>query len=215
MGSLAPVAFDIETSGLEPGAVVTVAGLAFELGHVVMLNAAGRPVNRDALQTRLTTQTPHRIDLRVCQSESELLTTLGEMSDEHINTGGQYLTAYHGETWKGGFDLPFLRTACVTHDVQWPFPDMAYADMYEVIDRFNTNDTNDLVGAYDQLIGSETCDPFTDSKEAVDAFHDGDWDALLRHNIADIHRTRELAVLAGRYVPKSDFRMKNLAPPIH
>lgn len=214
MGSLAPVAFDIETSGLEPGAVITVAGLAFELGHVVVLNTAERPVDADTLETRLTTQSSHQIDLRACQSESELLTTLGEVSNEHINTDGHYLTAYHGETWNGGFDLPFLRTSCVTHDAQWPFPDMAYADMYGVIDRFNTNDTKDLVGVYDQLIGDETCDPFTESSEAVDAFHGGDWDSLLLHNIADIHRTRELAVLAGRYVPKSDFRMKNLTPPV-
>ena len=59
MGSLAPVAFDIETSGLEPGAVITVAGLAFELGHVVVLNTAGRPVDADTLETRLTTQSSH------------------------------------------------------------------------------------------------------------------------------------------------------------
>ncbi|WP_262181612.1 hypothetical protein [Haloarcula laminariae] len=36
MGDLAPTAFDIETSGLEPGSVITVAGLAFELGEVLL-----------------------------------------------------------------------------------------------------------------------------------------------------------------------------------
>lgn len=213
MGSLAPIAFDIETSGLEPGAVITIAGLAFELGHVVIVNTGGRSVDTAALETRVTTRSSHQIDLRVCQSESALLTALGEASEEHIDTDGQYLTAYHGETWKGGFDLPFLRTSCAAHNADWPFPEMAYADMLDVINRFNTNDTNDLVGVYEQLVGDETCDPFTDSGEAVDAFHDGDWTALLLHNIADIQRTRELAVLAGRYVPKSDFRMKNLTPP--
>jgi hypothetical protein len=136
------------------------------------------------------------------------------VSEDHIDGDGNYLTAYNGETWNGGFDLPFLRTSCVKHNVEWPFPDMAYADMFSVIDRFNTNDTNDLVGVYDQLIGGDTCDPFSDSSKAVDAFHNNNWDSLLLHNIADIHRTRELAVLAGRYVPKSDFSMKNLSPPI-
>jgi hypothetical protein len=133
--------------------------------------------------------------------------------EAHIDTDAHYLTAYHGETWNGGFDLPFLRSACVECDVPWPFPDMAYADMLDVVDRFDTNDTRDLVGVYDQLIGGETCDPFDDSEAAVTAFNNGEWESLLRHNLADIHRTRELAVLAGEYVPKSDFRMKNLAPP--
>jgi len=63
------------------------------------------------------------------------------------------------------------------------------------------------------LIGNETCDPFEDSGVAVEAFRDRDWEPLLLHNLADIIRTRELAMLAGRYVAKSDFGMKNLDPP--
>lgn len=213
MGDLAPTAFDIETSGLEPGSVITVAGLAFELGEVLLLNTAGRLADREKLEDQLTTHSAGRVDLRVCETEYELLNALAEVSNEQINTDAHYLTAYHGETWKGGFDLPFLRTACVSRDVPWPFPDMAYADMVDVVGRFNTNDTRDLVGVYDQLIGEETCDPFTDSGEAVDAFENGEWESLLLHNLADIQRTRELAVVAGEYVPKSDFRMKNLSPP--
>jgi hypothetical protein len=71
----------------------------------------------------------------------------------------------------------------------------------------------DLVGVYDALIGEETCDPFEDSAAAVDAFESGDWLPLLEHNLADIQRTRELADLAVRFVARSDFKMKNLAPP--
>ena len=41
----------------------------------------------------------------------------------------------------------------------------------------------------------------------------GDWLPLLKHNLADIQRTRELADLAGRFVARSDFNMKNLEPP--
>lgn len=213
MGDLAPIAFDIETSGLEPGSVITVAGLAFELGEVILLNTADRPVDTDELETRLNTHSAGRVQLTACEDEHALLTTLAEVSGEHINTDAHYLTAYHGETWKGGFDLPFVRTACVARGVPWPFPDMAYADMLDVVNRFDTDDTRDLVGVYDHLIGEETCDPFSDSEEAVDAFENGEWESLLLHNLADIQRTRELAVLAGEYVPKSDFRMKNLSPP--
>jgi uncharacterized protein YprB with RNaseH-like and TPR domain len=213
MGDLAPIAFDIETNGLGPGSIITVAGLAFELGDVVLLNTAGRAVDEADLEARLSTYADGRVNLRTCKSERELLTVLADVCGAHIDTDAHYLTAYHGETWNGGFDLPFLRSACVECDVPWPFPDMAYADILDVVDRFETDDTRDLVGVYDQLIGEETCDPFDDSEAAITTFNNGEWDPLLRHNLADIHRTRELAVLAGEYVPKSDFRMKNLAPP--
>jgi len=213
MGDLAPIAFDIETSGLEPGSVITVAGLAFELGEVILLNTGDRAVDVAELETRLSRHSTGRVDLKDCENEHALLTVLAEVSTDQIDTDAHYLTAYHGETWNGGFDLPFLRTSCVACGVPWPFPDMAYADMLDVVDRFETDEKRDLVGVYDYLIGEETCDPFTDSGKAVDAFENGEWESLLLHNLADIQRTRELAVLAGEYVPKSDFRMKNLTPP--
>ena len=97
--------------------------------------------------------------------------------------------------------------------MDWPFGDVAYADMMQIVDRFDTNDQSDLVGVYDALIGDQTCDPFDDSATAVDAFENGDWLPLLEHNLADIQRTRKLADLAARFVPKSDFSMKNLEPP--
>ena len=213
MGDLAPIAFDIETNGLGPGADITVAGFALELGDILLLNTAGRVADEDYLETRLAAHVDGRVNLSVYESERDLLTVLADVCDAHIDTDAHYLTAYHGETWNGGFDLPFLRSACVERGVPWPFPDMAYADMLDVVDRFATDDTRDLVGVYDQLIGEETCDPFDDSEAAVDAFNDCEWESLLRHNLADIHRTRKIALLAGEYVPKSDFRMKNLAPP--
>ncbi len=36
MGALDPIAFDIETSGLEPGSVITVAGLATDMGACIV-----------------------------------------------------------------------------------------------------------------------------------------------------------------------------------
>jgi hypothetical protein len=54
---------------------------------------------------------------------------------------------------------------------------------------------------------------FEDSAAAVTVFKDGEWLSLLKHNLADIQRTRELADLASRFIPKPDFSMKNLAPP--
>ena len=39
---LDPIAFDIETSGLDEDAVITVAGFAHELGESIILNVDGR-----------------------------------------------------------------------------------------------------------------------------------------------------------------------------
>jgi uncharacterized protein YprB with RNaseH-like and TPR domain len=213
MGDLKPVAFDIETSGFDSDSVITVAGLAHQLGEFLIVNTDGQRVDQTDLNRAMEAHSGQHLDLAVCPSEQALLGTLREIGEDHLDGDRHYLTAFNGETWNGGFDLPFVRTACVSNDVAWPFPDMAYADMFDIVDRFNTDDVCDLVGVYDQLIGEETCDPFDKSSEAVDAFENGDWESLLCHNLADIRRTRELAVLAGEYVAQSDFRMKNLNPP--
>lgn len=69
--------------------------------------------------------------------------------------------------------------------MDWPFGDLAYADMMELVDRFDTQDQRDLVGVYDYLLGNETCDPFK-SGAAVEAFEAAEWLPLLEHNLADI-----------------------------
>jgi len=213
MGNLTPIAFDIETSGLDEDAIITVVGFAHGVGEKLILNTAGRPANSTELEHALREHSAGSVDLTVTPDEQTLLTALKTFADSHLDDDRHYLTAYHGETWNGGFDLPFLRTACVKHNAEWPFPNLAYADMLDVINRFNTNETTDLVGVYDQLIGKDSCDAFEDSESAVDTFDNGEWEQLLLHNLADIQRPQELTALAGRYVPQSDFRMKNLSPP--
>ena len=42
MSQLDPIAFDIETSGFDPDAVITVAGFAHSLGESLILNVDGR-----------------------------------------------------------------------------------------------------------------------------------------------------------------------------
>jgi uncharacterized protein YprB with RNaseH-like and TPR domain len=213
MGDLSPVAFDIETSGLSQEAIITVAGFSHELGNWLVLNTAGAPADTTRLRTSLQEYSDARVQLEVVATEAALLEAVVEFATERLDDDNHYLTAYNGETWNGGFDLPFLRSACLRNDVAWPFDDMAYADTMEAVQRINTGDETDLEGVYDALVGSETCDPFEDSSAAVRAFESEDWLPLLRHNLADIERTRELADLAGRVVPRSDFSMKNLAPP--
>lgn len=213
MASLEPVAFDIETSGLGGDAVITVAGFAHSLGAFQVLNTDGQDVNRERLSSSYNHACDGTLQLRTVHDERALLQTVSTFVADRLDGDRHYLTAYNGETWNGGFDLPFCRTRYHHHGIRWPFDDIAYADMMAVTDRFDTDDNRDLVGVYDELIGDDTCDPFDDSGKAVTAFDDANWEPLLRHNLADIQRTRELAVLAGQFVPQSDFKMKNLAPP--
>jgi hypothetical protein len=112
-------------------------------------------------------------------------------------------------TRKLGFELRVDRLSEFL-GLQWPVLDQEFEDTN---DRFDTHDHSDLIGVYETLIGTETCDPFEDSAEAVDAYNEGAWLPLLKHNLADIQRTRELAELAGQFVARSDFKMKNLSPP--
>jgi uncharacterized protein YprB with RNaseH-like and TPR domain len=213
MSSLAPVAFDIETTGFDSTAIMTVAGFSHELGSWIVLNRDGRSVEGGELVDRLSECSDRRVELKIAQDEQDLLQAVQGFAESRLSDDTHYLTAYNGETWKGGFDLPFLRRACHRNDVEWPFNDLPYADMMDAFQRFNTDNEADLVGVYDELIGGDSFDPFEDSADAVTAFENGEWLPLLKHNLADIERTRELAELAGRFVPRSDFSMKNLTPP--
>ena len=212
---LNPIAFDIETSGLDDDSVITVAGFAHDLGESLILNVGGRDApEHQTLTTALDDHSAGAVSLVVAADEEELLAEISKVASSQIDGDRHYLTAYNGETWNGGFDLPFCRTRFLNHNMEWPFRDLAYADMMEtIVDRFDTNDQGDLVGVYNELIGNPTCDPFEDSGAAVDAYEAAEWLPLLKHNLADIQRTKELAQLAGRFVPQSDFGMKNLQPP--
>ena len=213
MGNLSPIAFDIETSGLDPGSVITVVGLATDMGAWLALNTTGREVDANRLANDVGHESGSNVRVSVFRDEERLLAGFRDFASKTIDGDRHYLTAYNGERWRGGFDLPFVRSACVRRDEPWPFSDVAYADTMDMVNRFDTEDNNDLVGVYEALIGKESYDPFDSSENAVSTHEVGDWVPLLLHNLADIKRTRELAVLAGRYVPKSDFRMKNLTPP--
>lgn len=213
MGDLSPIAFDIETSGLGPGSVITVAGLATEVGAWLAVNTTGRDANASRLSTAVEHESGSNVQVSVFQDEHSLLRGFNDFASRTVDGDRHYITAYNGERWRGGFDLPFLRSACARREVAWPFPDVAYADTMTMVERFDTGNVSDLVGVYEALIDGEDCDPFDDSASAVATHEAGEWTPLLLHNLADIERTRELARLAGRYVPKSDFKMKNLSPP--
>jgi len=218
-GVLDPVAFDIETTGFDVRDEVTAAGFAFPMGTRVFVQANGQSAADIAavVQDRVDTH----VNVSVHESEAGLLDALAGFVADRVRSEDVLLVAFNGETWHGGFDVPFLRSRYARYGQPWPFSDVPYADVYPLVSKlFNTtvdgDEANDLVAAYDTLCDStvSTTDPFADSAEAVDAFEDGRVVDVAVHNAVDVLRTQALARLAQRYCSKADFDVKSLTPVI-
>ena len=213
MTRLKTVAFDIETTGFQTTDQVTVVGFDADISSRVFLNVddRGKP---SSLKKRLGEEMNPDVVLSTHESEATLLRAVTDFVESSLTTQEIKLVAYNGETWNGGFDLPFVRTRLTTHDLDWPFFDLPYIDLMDVFEsRFNTTETS-LTAVYEELLGDDLgeLDPFEDSSEAVDAWESGDFEPVVRHNVADIRRTRALMDVAEKYCSKSDFSMKSLDP---
>jgi uncharacterized protein YprB with RNaseH-like and TPR domain len=211
-------AIDIETTGTAPDDRITVIGIDIPMGSRLFLNTAGREY-ADAISERLSDEFERVVKITVCDSEQALLEGFRAFVTDRFATGDRSdrdefkYAAYNGETWNGGFDLPFIRTRCRKHDLAWPLRG-PYIDVMEVIgDRFNVSG-NSLETTYSELVGEglNTRDPFEESGEAVRSWEDGAFEPLLRHNLVDIRRTRELVAVAERYCSRSHFSMRSLEP---
>jgi len=219
-GELRHVAFDIETTGFDVDDEVTVVGFDLELGCRVFLQTGGR--SHEECEAAVSDRADEHVKLSAYRSEAALLDAVAEFAAARLQSNDVLLVAYNGEVWRGGFDLPFLRTRFAAHDITWPFQDLPYADLLPIIrDQFNTTidgeDSATLDTAYDALCDGAygEFDPFHDSSEAVTAFEDGQFADLVLHNVSDVLRTGQLSGLARRYCSKSDFNLKSLTPTSH
>ena len=213
MTQLKTVAFDIETTGFHTTDQVTVIGFDADISSRVFLNVDDRGTPK-SLEERLDKDMNPAVVLSTHESEAALLEAMTDFVESSLTTQEIKLVAYNGETWNGGFDLPFVRTRLNAHNLEWPFLGLPYIDLMDVFEsRFNTTETS-LTPVYEELIGEDLgkMDPFDDSGEAVDAWESGDFEPVVRHNVADIGRTRALMDVAERYCSKSDFSMKSLDP---
>jgi hypothetical protein len=214
---LEQVAFDIETTGFNAVDVVTTVGFAVPMGVRVFLQTDGH--DTPGIESRVDSAVPETlVNMSMHPGERALLVAVSEYVAERVRDD-MLLVAYNGETWSGGFDVPFLRTRYAERDLAWPFVDVPYADVMPLVtDRFNTTvdgtEQGGLVTAYDVLCGGSygELDPFDDSAEAVAAFEDGRFAELVLHNVADVLRTRALGRVAERYCSKSEFKVKSLTP---
>ncbi|QSG16402.1 hypothetical protein [Halapricum desulfuricans] len=219
MTQLTQRAFDIETTGFNAMDAVTVVGFERELGYQVFVQTGDRPPGDVA--TAVQQRTEEHVQVDTHRTEGELLTAVAIFVSEQLSPADVLLVAYNGETWQGGFDLPFLRTRLAAYDIAWPFVDVPYADLLPLVKTlFNTTADGetgaDLVTAYDVLCDGDAgaYDPFAESSEAVTAFEAGQYADVAMHNVADILRTEALSSLTQRYCSKSDFDLKSLTATI-
>lgn len=131
------VAFDIETTGFTVADEVTVAGFALEMGARVFYQTGGRPT--DLVEQTVSEVATQPVQVSVHESEADLFDAMAGFVAERLTDRDVLLVAFNGETWRGGFDVPFLRTRYAAHDAAWPFTDVPYADLLPVVtNRFNT-----------------------------------------------------------------------------
>jgi len=213
------VAVDIETTGFDVADAVTAVGFALDIGCRVFVQTPGE---MSAGESVLREYAGHTVRVSLHADEAELLAAVEEFVADRLRWDDVLLVGYNAETWNAGFDLPFLRSRYAAQDIEWPFRELPYADLYPVLtQRFNTTvdgePQSDLEGVYAALCDGDLndVDPFDDSAEAVTAFEEARIWQLATHNVADILRTAELGALAERYCSKSDFQLKSLTPTIH
>jgi hypothetical protein len=211
-------AVDIETTGTEPDDQITVIGVDIPMGSRLFLNTGGREY-AEATGKELDNEFPGVVSVNACGSEYSMLGAFQEFALRRFGRANQDDTdefkfaAYNGETWNGGFDLPFIRTRCREHDVEWPLQG-PYTDVMTVVgDHFNVSGKG-LETTYDELVGEGLSerDPFADSGAAVQSWQDGEFESLLQHNLVDIRRTRQLVNIAEQYCSSSHFSMRSLNP---
>jgi len=214
------VPFDIETTGLGATDEVTVVGFGLELGCRAFYQTGGRAV--DGCEAVVRERAGERVQVTGHESEAVLLEAVAEFVATRLRSRDVLLVAFNGEVWRGGFDLPFLRTRFAIHDVDWPFQNVPYADLLPVVrDLFNTRvdgeDASDLDTAYEALCDGEYAafDPFAESQEAVAAFEEARFEDIVLHNVSDVLRTGAVSGVAQRYCSKSDFNLKSLTPTVH
>lgn len=216
------IAWDLETTGFEESDEITVSGFWFPAQHGTIILNAEPETSQSQLQQEVREQTNDEIDveIEIVESEAELIECTGRIVFDKISKEYNRLIAYNAETWRSGFDLPFLRRRCIWHDHNWVFSRLEYTDVYEVIEkRINCttysddgerSDNNKLVDAYNVLVGGDTIDPYGDSEQAVTDYSDGKYVPLILHNLSDVRRTWELGELVREYCSPRDINTKKL-----
>lgn len=218
------VAIDIETTGFQADGEITVFGMLTapydEPKANLVINTGGRPLDYDKTYSELRNCVPFEVCLQTVSVETDLLESIQELLFDLFNKDYDRLVAFNGETWNGGFDLPYLRSRYAVREMKWPFRGCDYVDLYPIISkRFHTSlrngeelkDHNDLVQSHRFLCQPESdFDPYTSSEQAVADYYDAKFTPLLQHNLSDILRTNDLMETVQQYASNNQMRPDRL-----
>lgn len=205
------IGFDIETTGLGADSMITVVEFYPDAdSNLVILNVDGSEVDDAEIKSNIETHVSADLDVLLVDSEEALLTTFSELLSNHIESTEQRLYSFNGLTWYGGFDIPHIRTRLSVHDISGECFDSVYhADLYPEIKRqFNTKQEEDdeytscdaLDDAHDLLCSCSVEDVFDDSEEAVTAYKNEEYAAVIAHCHADVARTSCVKDIVQEYI---------------
>jgi len=235
------VAWGLETTGFAWGDRITVSGFWFPGSHAeLIVNTGGASLSTAEAEARIEDVSGGvSVSVTVADDEAALLKAMQQILFDRFDTQYNRLIAFNAESWKSGFDLPFLRARCVQHDFDWIFDGLQFADLWNPVKkRMNTTHTtydssvsvNSLAGAHELLFETQPTtivsepesetnhpwyrdteyDPFEDSGSAVRCYNQREFLPLLQHNLADVHRTWELGELVRALVASKDITTKKL-----
>lgn len=234
------VAWDLETTGFGWNDEITVSGFWFPGDYTELILNSSEAPDPDLMSERLGDTSGASVSVTIAEDEPALLEAMQHILFDCFDKTYNRLVAFNAESWKSGFDLPFLRTRCLRHDFSWIFDGIQFADLWDPIKkRMNTTHTaygssvevNSLTGAHELLFDqtrasavfseqevetthpwyrNDPYDPFEDSGSAVRCYKNGEYLSILQHNLADVHRTWELGELVRAYVSPKDITTKKL-----
>ncbi len=153
------IAWDIETTGFGWDDEITVSGFWFPNAHAeLIVNTDEQSLDTDSFENHLQ-DISNGVSITVTARDDEqgLLDAMQQLRFNRIDEEYNRLVAYNADNWKGGFDLPFLRTRCVHHNTKWVFGNLEFADLFDPTKkRLNTTQTfygkgtdiNSLTGAH-------------------------------------------------------------------
>lgn len=174
-------AFDIETTGFGAHDTLTTFTLEDDGVYHIWVNTQEREFNVSEATETVTTESDEDVMLYAAQDGGEMLQSIRQYIEDHFNSKS-VLVAYNGERWNGGFDVPFLRTACLNNGVEWVFNDVLYMDIHPVFDKKNRFNTT--VPSHDGLKKSDMQE-FADWVDAE--YEDGMTKSELSDMIMDTH----------------------------
>lgn len=279
------VTFDIETTGFAATDELTT--VTIHLGENVVEGDDGdftadadflsfvrtdSPSDPLLREDELETQSGLEVDVRTVDSEEGLFDLLDAVVESYF-TSSTVVVAHNGETYRGSFDLGFLRRRAEVYERPHPFKGYKYFDSQEPLNRERINTTkftpyglnkspskslanylalddsgtsneiseridaadpdfekveawadeyNDgdipkkhvtgLDDVYESLPNTDPVDydPFDDSGKCVEAWEDGDIEAIALHNLADVYQTRQILDTLLRQVSPKELQPTRL-----